>query len=535
MRAMTQGLATTFRVLEKADDRTAVPLLLSALDSPHATVRDNALAAILVRHTPAGHREILRRLSSLSDRWKAILREHSSRITRTLREALSSDDSAMCGTACRAVVWFHEYDLVPTLLNVLEDHRNPNADLAAQTLQEMAKQLYEQLEGSRDKEDRHGPQAIRRSVVNCLEQSVNRWSRHRRREVIETFLLLADRDNATLKQVLQNPRHTAFPAIIDVLSKNEQDGVLQLLLSFFEDPGVPSAALTVAANRGDLKFLSQLSWTITTKPSVVRAHNLKRIRSIGWLRSADSIVDGLDDAGQEGIVRLLMNSSVPRTQTYAVIEHVLLHGKPGGRREAARALAEFNGAEANALALRAMDDPDPQVQANVLVQLRRRGIPGIWPRIVKMVDSRHSVVRNAACEALAEFTFKRFMAAFDMLEDNARRSTGMLIKKIDPQTRPLLLEGLKSQVRSRRMRALTIARVIDVVEPLEETIIELLHTGDHLVRIEAVAALARCPTPSSRRALETAVHDRAEMVQEAAKKALRVQAALTQAKGPHTR
>ena len=37
--------------------------------------------------------------------------------------------------------------------------------------------------------------------------------------------------------------------------------------------------------------------------------------------------------------------------------------------------------------------PDPHVQANVVVQLRERGIPGAISRLIQLLDSPHDVVR----------------------------------------------------------------------------------------------------------------------------------------------
>ena len=90
------------------------------------------------------------------------------------------------------------------------------------------------------------------------------------------------------------------------------------------------------------------------------------------------------------------------------------------------------------------------MQAHIVGQLRGRGIPGILPVLLEMVDSPHAVVRKAARESLAEFSFRRYVAAFEMLDDEVRQSTGMLVKKIDPQTVPLLREEMRSLVRTRR-------------------------------------------------------------------------------------
>jgi HEAT repeat protein len=217
---------------------------------------------------------------------------------------------------------------------------------------------------------------------------------------------------------------------------------------------------------------------------------------------------------------MVMASGLPRPQVFSLVEHVLKHGKPGGRRAAAEALADFSGAEANSVAVAALSDPEPTVQAAIVAQLRRRGIPGILSRLVEILESPHAVVRQAARKSLSEFSFKRFVGAFDMLDDEVRRNTGMLVRKTDPQTIPQLMAELRSKMRTRRLRGLAIARTLEVVEAAEAAILPLMQDEDHMVRMEAAIALGTSNSDSSRLALEEALGDRSPVVQEAAQKSL---------------
>jgi len=491
------------------------------LDCPHSLIREESLRAILARRSPAGHREIIRRLHTVDDRWKEIIAENRGRMTSSLRDAVLSSDRQMCVNGCLAAVWFREYDLLPAIVNAVEDQANPNGDLASQTLLDLAEALYSELAGHRDYRDRRDPQLIRKHVISTLELSAQRYGRHRRRAVIEAFLLLVNRDNVTLKQILQDPHHAAFVMLVDVLSKSPRNGVFRLLLGFLDDPHAPSAALSILSKRCDVKFVRYLVRKIGWEPSAVVVRNLKRIGSIGWLQSGNTFLDELDDTGQHSAVKLMMTSGMPRLRVLEVIEYLLSRGKPGGRRAAAEALSEFQGAEANAVALRALDDEDPQVQANVLVQMRRRGIPGVLPRLVRMIDSPHAVVRQAVQKSLAEFSFRRFLRTFDILDEEVRRSTGLLVKKIDPQTIPLLQAEMESPVRTRRFRALAIARDTDSVGQLEATVVTLLHNDEnHLVRAEAAVSLVQCSSATSQEALDQALADRSLAVREAARQSL---------------
>jgi HEAT repeat protein len=356
--------------------------------------------------------------------------------------------------------------------------------------------------------------------VHSLESGVQHYPRHRRRDVVEAFLVLAARENVTLKMILQNPQHSEFLVVVDLLGKSVRPGVIRLLLSFLDDPLPPTTALGVLASRADPFFVRHLLRKIGREQSPLLRQNLKRLTTVAWLGAPQAILDQLDDDAQRCLVRFATSVGMPRDRAFATLDCVLKHGRPGGRCAAAEALADFSGAEANALAILALEDPDPAVQAAVIVQLRPRRISGALPRLVEMIESPHPLVRQAARKSLPEFSCKRFLAAFDVLDDDVRQSTGLLVKKVDPQTVPLVQAELRSLIRSRRLRGLVIARAIDAVAELQATVLDLLHDEDHLIRAEAAAALASAPSEASRQALEEALNDRSHTVQEAARRSL---------------
>jgi len=308
--------------------------------------------------------------------------------------------------------------------------------------------------------------------------------------------------------------------VVDILAHSERPGVMRLLLSYLDDPHAPPSVLTTLARRSDATFLKHLMKRIGCEPSAAAKTNLKRMDAIQWVRDDLTILDELDDAGQHGAVQMAMASGMSRLEVFGVIQHLSGHGKPGGRRAATDALAQFKGAQANELALGALADEDPTVQANVVVQLRQRGIPGAMTRLIDLVDSPHEEVRRAARECLTEFSFQRFLSAFDMLDDDVRCSTGLLVKKIDPTALSQLTQELRSRAGSRRRRGVAIAQAIDVVDELEETLIELLSDEDHLVRADAATALGQCNTRQVAQALREALLDRSVTVQEAAQRSL---------------
>jgi hypothetical protein len=474
---------------------------------------------LLNRRSSAGHREIVTRLHTFDDPWRQRVAENHGRMVPAFREAVIAADRQTCVNGCRAAVWFRQYDLIPALLTGLEDPSNPNAADLRETLLDLTGLLCDELSSSAERGQRRDAHLVRRRMVGALEMSVGRFAKHRRREIIEAFLLLTYRDDAVLRQILQDPYHPAFVVLVEMLSKIPHDAVIRLLLSFFDDPHAPSAILSIVSKRSDAAFVKLFLRKIGREPGPVVARNLKRIEGVAWVRDA-AMLDRCENLEQYAAARLAMTSGIPRAHAFSLVEHLLLHGKPGGRRAAAEALDQFRGADANLLALQALDDDDPEVQAKILIQLRGRGIPGALARLVEMVDSPHEVVRNAARKSLAEFSFSRYLASFDLLDEEVRSSTGDLVKKVDPQTQALLRAELASLVRSRRLRGLAVAQALDLAGEVEDAVVALLGDEDHLVRAQAATALAKCPSEAAREALTEALHDRSPVVQDAVRKSL---------------
>jgi len=514
-----QGLKKTFEVLYRTENEAAVRALIPAMDSRYLAIRDRALETLLKRRSPAGHREILARLHTFDDAWRKMVAENRSRLVPALREAIVASNRQLCINACQAAVWLRQYDLAMAMIAGLEDPNHPSAAVLGDALLELAELLSEELRGPRPSAEGGDAHFVRRRVVEALGTAVCRFSKHRRREIVEAFLLLTYRDDAVLRQVLQDPYHAAFVVLVDLLSKSPHEAVIGLLLSFLGDPRPPSAAISILSKRSDLKFVQRFLQKVGGEPEGPVARNLKRIETLPWAGNA-ALLDALGDREQESAVRLAMESGIARSQAYALVEHVLRRGKATGRRAAADALDQFRGVDANLAALAALDDEDPEVQARILVQLRNRGIPGALARLVEMIDSPHVVVRSAARKCLEEFTFPRYLASFDLLDDEVRASTGELVKKVDSQTVPLLRAELESIVRSRRLRGLAVARALRLVPEVEEAIVPLLQDDDHLIRAEAAATLGESRSEPAREALAEALHDRSLAVREAARKSL---------------
>ena len=86
-----------------------------------------------------------------------------------------------------------------------------------------------------------------------------------------------------------------------------------------------------------------------------------------------------------------------------------------------------------------------------------------------------------SANARVEFSFQRFLSAFDVLDPDVRRTTGSLVRKIDLDAIPQLYTELTSLSRIGRMRGLQMAPTMNAVQELEAMIMRLLKDEDHFI------------------------------------------------------
>ena len=418
------GLATTFDLLANSGNEAANAVLVTALDASQREVRDLALTALLARRNAAAELNVLRRWADMSLRWKQQIAERPGWLSGAIRAALVNREPKLYECGCAAAIFTRDYDSIPVLAAAASDRSNPYAGQAAAATLELAELLAEELTSPRDYRIRRDPQLQRNHVLATLERAATNLDEHGRRELLEAFLLLANRENAGLKRILQSPSDRGFLPLVDLLATSSRPGIERLLLSYLDDPHAPLAALQIIGRRGDISFLRHLVKRIGAEPSLTIRANLRRIESIPWISGNVSLLDAMREAEQPGVVHLAVLSSAPRHHALEVVSYILKHGKVTGRRIAAHALIEFGGPEANELAVRLLEDDDAQVRAAAARQLRDRNVPGAIQRLLALLDSPHEVEREAAQAGLIEFTFDRFSANFDQLTPQARETAG---------------------------------------------------------------------------------------------------------------
>lgn len=516
---MSIGLPATFQFLTATQNEAALDILLAGLDSKYQPTRDRSLRAIMERLDARGHEEVFRRLPKLDEHGRSIVNARPDRLVKVVTPPLQEKDPRACKKACDAIVSFRLCDALPTLLAVMYEPGHPNADMAVDTILKLTQEFYSELSGP-DEQQRKDIQNTRARITSALEDATRKYGQHQRDEIVEAFLLLAKQGNATLRNMLQRSEEGSYEAIVRLLSTSQRGGVIRLLLGFLEDPQAPLIVAKVTGQRKDLKFVQHFLRTVGDKPSKAVCQSLARLECIAWLTPGNDIFEQLDEPSHAAAVQVAMASGMDHDSKFQFLAYMLTHGKAPGRRAAAEALANFKGAEADALVVKSLNDEDPYVRAHLIRQLRPREIPNSLLFLIRMVGTTHEAIRESLRESLPEFSFRRFLKNLDKMEEELRPMAGHLVRQVDPGSVVQIKVEMESLSPVRRRRAVNAANAMGIVQEIEDHVIKLLSDDDHTVRVAVAKALADCKSMPSWEALRDSLLDRSFLVQEAAVQSL---------------
>jgi HEAT repeat protein len=515
---MSKSFEKTFNVLRRSKNDTVGVVLLAELDSALPEIRENAIGAIVFRRSVTAHHELLKRWNNLESSLREVVKVRPARLSTTLRNIILEPTHELCEPACRVALEIDEYDLIPVLAHAAEDETHEHRQLLLDTMLQLADNLMYQLSQPRNYENKRDPQLMRVHVVSSLEASVDRYERHELDEIVEAFLVLSRHDNGALQNILASPRHKAYPSVRNAFHHSQRAGVMRVVVALLECQPVSKLVLDTLADREDAEFVARFAAVVPDfGEKTVKC--MKRIKVLGLTRCPESLLD-IDPAQQAAVVKLLESMGLPDEDTFGVYKVILQRGDAIARRIVAENLVRFRGNDANELAIEALEDADPDVQAIVTRQIRERGVPDALSLLIAKTESRFGIVRSAAQESLGEFRFERFAAVFEILSDEMKLTTGRLIRRADPEAIGKLLEELESRSRMKRMRGLQIAVAIEAVDDVVDGIINRLSDDDYFVRAEAAKALGCCAQDKAKDALRDALLDRSMAVQDAAESSL---------------
>jgi HEAT repeat protein len=520
------GLSRTAQFLAGTANRAVLPVLLAGLKSSSPAIRAATIRATLRRHEPATHTQLIEHYAILSDTDRLIVADAHRAMPHhaafALKSAILEGGATPCKNACRIIAMSGDVDLIPVLVRVAEDKRHHYRSEAAATILDLSTQVQQELLrwAAGDRSAPHDPSFKRHHALLSLEQSASRYAQHRRKEILDAFLLLAPVDNSTLQNILRDVSHPCHAPAIAELDSTQDFGILERLVELLRDTEAAPAALQIIARRTDERFVDILLNSMKRPVPVRVLHNMKRLTHVAWLEESRWRLLELDGHAQAVALELALSGGLSRTAVFELLTFLLQNGLIEARRACCQALAKFDGPQADQLVVELLKDPDPGVQAAAVRQLRARRVPDALERLVALLDSRLPEVRDAARSSLAEFNFTRYRTMFDVLDEQSAHSTGILVHKVDHSVQQKLAEELGSPSITTKIRGIEMAVAMEATADVLEQLLELTSHENAAVRKEAVTALADCKNESAIAALTRAAGDSNHTVAEAARQSL---------------
>jgi HEAT repeat protein len=499
-----------------------LPLLLAGLESKSADVRAAAIRATIRRRDRESHIQLIRHYSAFGQPERQVLRDTHRAMPHhaaaTLKAAVLNGERTLCANACDIIVFCGDFDLFSTLVKAAENRNHRHVAHVTGAMLALTHQLQHELTERKVPSEggRPDPAFTRHHLLVALENSLTRFGTHQRTEIIDAFLLLAPLDNATFQKILRDPRHACHARTLTALSASDDIGVIKRLVELLRDTDAPEAALTAISQRSDQAIIDYLLHELKHPVPVRVLHNMKRMRRVAWLEANQDRILEADGRAQIVTVDLATASGMERATVFQFLALLLRDGLSEGRRAACQAMAAFRGPEADELISDAVRDPDAGVQAAALRQLRARKLPDALKQLVARLNSTSAEVRDAVRSSLAEFNFIRYRAMFDLLDEEAQRSTGALVYKVDDSACERLIDELTSPSASSRIRGIEMAVAMQATQDVVDVLVELAGHENVSVRQEAVTALGHCHGNNAIEAIERATRDANRSVAEAA-------------------
>ncbi|MDA7950272.1 MAG: HEAT repeat domain-containing protein [Pirellulaceae bacterium] len=533
---MTNGLEVTLAFLAKTRTPAALEVLRAALDSPEEKVRHGVLNVLIqqANNIKAQH-IILKAWNDLDDCEREKLFESGVSLPALSEMILQEKSEARCAELCSIAQKLRQHILIPDLVYALEGKGLAHRQLLVELLQDLLLDLKKQRKDEANKEKephtpadklRKGKEYNRllnnyfRKAIVSLQKSVDQFEVHGQKPLLELFLLMATYENPVLRKILREKQHPCHQWVGEQLRESQQDYIFDLLVNFLEDPHIISPMLDLIKNRRDEKFASYLLDSLSSRMTLEVRSNLRKIDRMDWLLDDNSWISHLKDHQQGELVAVVALTSLPREQVQEVLVYLLKNGSVAGRRAAAEAIKEFPSKALNPVVLEALDDDDQHVVVSVIHQLRWRNLPGAMIKLFSFLDSPQVKICQAAQEILCEFRFEKFQEIYEFLDEKSLGQMARMVKKADPELKTKLVQEIGIPVTVRQIRAMEMARLLNAVDWIEEQVLTLLKSDDHLVRTEAASSLGDSSNVEAQSELRTALFDTSPTVQAAAEKSL---------------
>ena len=343
-------------------------------------------------------------------------------------------------------------------------------------------------------------------LARALRRAIEGWELHFRPEVLVAAMWLSDHLAEPLLEKASSMRSRLGRALLEQLRNPRDPRLAAFTLRALASPDLRSeVARQIGACRNTTfaRALARQAWLLGD-PQIARS--CQRIRSLAWLEEGADSGDpaAVPSPGEwAGLVRLVAACGLNSERRLGIYGHLLATGEEAAQEAAFWQVAAEHNEEATRLLRSLVRSRDPawaDLPAAAARELRRR------ERDAQLAPIKEPDLPPAPPATPAEW-FEHLWLRFEQMDEPERRAAVDMIPQHRAAFTPRVTAGLRSADPAERLKALQVARHLDLTAAVDTEIYRLANDADARVRSAAVAALGGLGGPVAGRIIRRGLED----------------------------
>ena len=401
----------------------------------------------------------------------------------------------------------HDLRLVDLVCGLLRDRNEKVARLAGTTLLDLVRKFIrrenppietadkEDLELEQEKENVNRLMSEREMLKTAVKKAVHNFEVHQRPEAVLAGMCLTQADDLGFWQEKLAGYHPVGRTVRDLLLKYGWGDLAEFCLSALKVPDLRTTAVRAIAEQERGEFVGALAQRIKDEQDEIVLRSLRTITQPKWLEANLWFRWGFTEHQQLGLIDLLGYLGVSGDEKAGVLVQMAKNGAEAASLKAVTRLSEMEGDGMPKSLLELLAWDKELVALAAAWRLIKKEPAGVERIMVGQMKNRHEQVRRLAWGYYRGVAFKRFWENFDRLTPKQKIAAGRAVFKLDRQAQAKWRQKVKFGAAAERLRAVQVARVLDLPAGWPEELKKLTRDDDRKVRSCAVAGLGDARQP----------------------------------------
>lgn len=520
---MAEKRPAIFDHLSETQNLAADELLLAAMEKAEAPYCGYAAEVLIRRRRPAGLTGAVRNFHSLQPESRETIVGQVDALFASLRKAVHSPNDQIVHNVIDIITQSGNQRLAYLLSTALTHTARSVRDKASQGLAHLVEMYFsmeaalcEECANEYDASDEamlariHVLSEFREDgqfLVSALEHAVDNFDSHRRSDVLELCMWLAEQMRGVMWGLAASSKSKVGRCMTEILQRSHDKRLVPAFYRAMSYQQFRAPLARVIAQRRDSEFMIELcrhSWLMAV-PAIRKGFGF--IHRVTWFEGGVDCLLEQDEASVVSGVRFISATGLAMDQKLELYQELLLTGPQPARRAVLWEIRDIESQASTELLRTVLDWQDDDLSPIAFVELMRRHPEGVPGMMVRNLNSRSPSIRIAAGEHVADTSFERYWEGFDELDAEVRLAAGRAMAKVVSDLPRRLRSKLASSNARDQIRGITIIRMLRLQVEMREPLYKLGSARDEMVRSAAVAALGELGGNTSERIADRAVSD----------------------------